>query len=417
MSTRRRFLLVAGSTLGALAVSHRTLGASSATLAERVLDPAFGRWVLEEMRLGRVPGLTLAIIDGGQLVHTAGYGWADLESRRPMTSQTLLNIASVTKTITGTAVMQLWERGKFKLDDDVSTYAGLEVKNPAHPRTPITIQQLLTHTSSIADGPAYKASYVCGDTSTRLSRWLQDYLQPNGSLFEPKNFHAWKPGTYYAYSNVAYGLLGRLIETCSGLSYVEYCRRHVFEPLGMRRSRFELAGMDRTEHATPYSYATINPMSSVRLIEPSWLPPEQVGEGVSVPHCLYSFVTMADGGARTNAAEYSRLLLAYVNALNGTGTPGAPAGLLQRQTVRRMLTDQHVQPVPSAPARGIAIQGLTWAMKPQYGAGEIWGHSGADPGVATVAAIRPQDGRGLAVIGQASWQHNVGLEIAKYVFA
>jgi hypothetical protein len=56
-------------------------------------------------------------------------------------------------------------------------------------------------------------------------------------------------------------------------------------------------------------------------------------------------------------------------------------------------------------------------MKPQYGAGEIWGHSGADPGVATVAAIRPQDGRGLVVIGQSSWQHNVVLEIAKYVFA
>lgn len=410
MNARRRFLVATGSALGVFAVLRRVHGAGPATLAERVLDPAFEAWVLGQMRQGRVPGLTLAIIDGGRLVYTAGYGWADLERRWSMTSQPLLNIASVTKTITGTAVMQLWERGKFGLDDDVRAHVDIEVSNPAYPRTPITIRQLMTHTSSIADGPAYRASYVCGDASTSLNRWLQDYFHPGRHDDEGKRFRDWKPGAYYAYSNVAYGVLGRLIETRSGLSYSEYCRRHVFEPLGMRRSRFELAGMDRNEHATPYSYAVADQIRSVRLVAPAWQPPEQVGEGVWVPHCLYGFVTMADGGARSNATEYSRLLLAYLNDGSGAGEQR----LLQRETVHKMLADQRVHVTPAA---ATVTQGLTWALKSQYGAGDIWGHTGADPGVATLAAIRPRDGRGVVVIGHSSWKHNVSLEIAKYVFA
>ncbi|WP_293866371.1 serine hydrolase domain-containing protein [Steroidobacter sp.] len=412
MCTRRRFLAATGSALGVLAVSGRARGADPTSLAERVRHPAFEAWVLGQMKQGRVPGLTLAIIDGGQLVHSAAYGWADLEQRRPMTAQTLLNIASVTKTITGTAVMQLWEQRKFGLEDDVRAHVDIDVRHPAYPRVPITIRQLLTHTSSIADGPAYRASYGCGDAATPLNRWLQDYLQPGGQLYELKNFHDWQPGTYYAYSNVAYGVLGRLIEKASGLSYSEYCRRHVFEPLGMQRSRFELVGMDRSEHATPYRYVTDDELSSVRLADPAWHAPGQMDEGVWVPHCLYGFVTMADGGARTNSAEYSRLLLAYLNAWRGRGE--LPL-LLQQKTVRQMFTDQHVQ---KAPAAATAVtQGLTWALKSQYGTGEIWGHSGADPGVATLAAIRPADGRGVVVIGHSSWRHNVSVEVAKYVFA
>jgi CubicO group peptidase (beta-lactamase class C family) len=91
--------------------------------------------------------------------------------------------------------MQLWERKKFALDDDVNAYLSFPVRNFAYPGLPVTFRQLLTHTSSIADGPAYEKSYVCGDSRVPLGQWLRDYLTAGGALYDPqRNFHSWKPG-------------------------------------------------------------------------------------------------------------------------------------------------------------------------------------------------------------------------------
>jgi len=87
-----------------------------------------------------------------------------------MRADTLINVGSVTKTTICTAVMQQWERKKFSLDDDVNAYLSFRVRNPAYPELPMTFRQLLTHTSSIADGPAYDRSYACGDSRVPLGQ-------------------------------------------------------------------------------------------------------------------------------------------------------------------------------------------------------------------------------------------------------
>ena len=116
------------------------------------------------------------------------------------------NIGSISKTVVATAVMQLWEKGKFQLDDDVNERLPFAVRSPSHPDTPITYRLLLTHRSGIADSPAYGSSYACGDPSLPLEAWLKAYLTPGGRYYEKEaNFHPWKPGEKHTIPTSASG--------------------------------------------------------------------------------------------------------------------------------------------------------------------------------------------------------------------
>src|SRR5262249_2398739 len=211
-------------------------------------------------------------------------------------------------------------------------------------------------------------------------------------MYEPQNFHSWKPGMQFEYSNVAYGLLGHLVETLSGMSYSDYMLTRVFAPLGMSRSRILLAGMDPESHATPYTYAVNNAdFARVTLRDPAWTAPADQSGGVQAPHCLYSWGTPPDGLLRTSAGELSRLLRALINGGTLEGQK-----VLQSRTIAQILSDQHVP--FAATQRNPAVQGLTWRVYRGLGAGVVWGHNGGDPGISTLVAFRPRDGRGAVIL-------------------
>jgi CubicO group peptidase (beta-lactamase class C family) len=274
--------------------------------------------------------------------------------------------------------MQQWELKKFDLDSDVNSHLPFSVRNPAYPGVALTFRQLLTHRSSIADGPAYEKSYACGDSRVALGQWLRDYLTAKGALYDSgRNFHQWRPGMQFAYSNVAYGLLGHLVETLSGMSYSDYMLKRIFAPLGMSQSRILLAGMNAQSHATPYTYASDGNVAAAELRDPAWTPPAGRAGGVQAPHCLYSFGTPPDGLARTSALELSRFLRAFINNGELEGQR-----VLQSNTVAQILSGQ----------------GLTWRQFGDLGPGVAWGHNGGDPGVSTLAVFRPQDRRGVVIL-------------------
>ena len=111
----------------------------------------------QKMERDRIPGLAAALVRADGLVWYREFGYADLERRIPMSSDHLQNIGSVSKTFTTTALMQLWEKQLFQLDDDVSEYVGFSLRNPNHPDVAITFRHLLTHQSSIRDGAGIRA--------------------------------------------------------------------------------------------------------------------------------------------------------------------------------------------------------------------------------------------------------------------
>lgn len=123
------------------------------------------------------PGLAIKIITDGKTFWSSTRGFSDLENKIPMETDLVMNIASVSKTITTTAILQLWEQGSINLHENINTYLPFEVINPNYLNTPITIRQLLTHTSSIKDNKHYFASYACGDPKISLSYWLKNYFQ------------------------------------------------------------------------------------------------------------------------------------------------------------------------------------------------------------------------------------------------
>ena len=384
--TRRHFLQVSAAfTAGAACGCGPSL--------EQVADYSeLEQFIASVLAESRAPGLTAALVKGDELLWSKGFGFADKAIEAPMTPETIQNIGSISKTVTATAVMQLWEQGAFQLDDDVNGYLPYSVRNPRFPEKPITIRQLLTHRSSITDGPAYGASYACGDPAVSLADWIEGYFSPDGAYYnEDENFLAWEPGTVdpptppRAYSNVAYGLLGVLVERIAEVPFNEYCGDHIFKPLGMSNTGWHLAEVNTENHAVPYSYLPEDFERDPDELLASMLPQagiteDMIAPGQYLPHCLYSFYNYPDGLLRTNVNDFSRYLRAYMNGGMFEGYQ-----LLKAETIGLMLSDAHFE------------RGLCWDTYELVEKGPFWGHDGGDPGVATFMGFDKSENIGLVL--------------------
>jgi len=155
-------------------------------------------------------GLSAAVVRGETLVWSGGIGQADIDAKLAMTSDHIQNIGSISKTITATAVMQLWEEGAFELDDDINEFLPFSIRNPNFPDKPITFKQLLAHRSSIKDGTSYEKSYACGDPSVSLSDWIQGYFSHDNDFYDLKKSQSngdVYPHCLYSFYNYPDGLL------------------------------------------------------------------------------------------------------------------------------------------------------------------------------------------------------------------
>ncbi|MEZ4586341.1 MAG: serine hydrolase domain-containing protein [Gemmatimonadales bacterium] len=376
--SRREFTIALGSAIAGAAIACR-----SATELDDLAELVEG-WL---PRSGS-PGVAVARVVGEDLTWARGFGWADVAGERPMTADTIQNIGSISKTITATAVMQQWEAGKLGLDDDVNGLLPFAVRNPRFPDVPITPRQLLTHRSSITDGPAYGQSYACGDPAVALGAWIEGYFTEGGAYYDGEaNFHQWAPGTAdppeppRAYSNVAFGLLGYLVERLSGQPFDQYCRERIFAPLGMRASGWFTTEVDLARHAVTYSRLPddFSLPAEGPLLLAAGVPESALVPGALVPHCLYSFYNYPDGLLRTSVTDLSRFLRAYSGGGSFEG-----GRILEQETVDLMLSDAHFG------------RGLCWSSS-EIGGQLQWGHGGGDPGIATYMGFRPRDRVGAIV--------------------
>ncbi len=382
--SRRRFCELTG------------LGAASLILDSRntFAGPDLNHAVSEILGADYRPGLAACRVEGSRVMWSAGFGWADLEDEIAMTPDSLLNIASVSKTITATAVMQLWEAGKLDLDGSVDAYLPFSVRNPKYPEIVITCRQLLTHRSSIKDGPMYDRSYTCGDPTISLADWCKGFLQPGGKFFSGEyNFHEWRPGTEDPpespgpYSNVGYGLLALIVERIATTPFSRYTEERIFRPLGMGNTAWYINEIDTSRHAVPYTrigedFEFPPDYSNPRSFLPRFEDPGTVSPGDLFPHCIYSFPNYPDGLVRSSVADLSKFLLAMANG----GSLG-DSRILKESTINSMLSDTHYG------------RGLCWSSTTLKGQSQpIWYHGGADPGVMTFLGFRPHDRVGVIVL-------------------
>lgn len=144
----------------------------------------------------------------------------------PVSHDTLFRIASISKVVTTIGLMQLVEQGKINLDHDVSDYLGFRLRNPDYPSSPITVRMLLNHTSTIRDGDMY----VLPPGKT-VSQFFDESHKPGTSDYHFSYHDGHKPGEYFTYCNLCYGLVGTIIERVSGERFDHYQTHHVLEPL------------------------------------------------------------------------------------------------------------------------------------------------------------------------------------------
>lgn len=188
---------------------------------------AIEKAVASFMSANNAPGLSAAVVLEGELRWSEGFGMADLENSSPATSSTLFRLGSISKPISATAVLQLWEQGKLDLDAPVQKYC------PEFPQKewPITTRQLLGHLGGIRHYRPDGKGDVPEDSARHFSS-MQESLQ----LFANDPLVA-KPGTKFNYSTYGYTVIGCALEGAGSEKFVEYLHKNVFDPAGMDQTR------------------------------------------------------------------------------------------------------------------------------------------------------------------------------------
>jgi CubicO group peptidase (beta-lactamase class C family) len=192
-------------------------------------------FIVEKMSEYRMPGLSITVVRGSEVVYSRGFGYRDLDVLAPATPATIYGIGSITKSFTALSILMLAERGLLDVHDPVGRYVGLDLRVGGEP---VTLHHLLTHTSGI---PAlgYAEAFIRGVLGLDGS-WLP-LSYPDDVMTFMKGFEGWveaRPGERFFYLNEGYVILGKVVERVSGISYEDFVRTNILEPLGMKRSYF-----------------------------------------------------------------------------------------------------------------------------------------------------------------------------------
>ena len=347
---------------------HRTLsvspggGSGNGLIPAATLTPSgIDSFITDHMQRNRSPGLAACIVKGGRLAWEGYYGYADWALQKAVGPNTSFMLASVSKTVTGTALLQLWEQGKFQLDDDVGAHLTFSVRNPHYPGVPITFRQLMSHVSSIND-TWDKMPYFQGDSPLALGWYLSEYLTPKGSYYAATNYLGTAPGTQFTYCNVAVALCGYLVEAISGVPFDRYCRDSIFVPLGMTNTAWFIRDLDTTLIARPYTWSS----------------------GGYVDHGLYGYTDFPAGALRTTARSLGQFLLAHIGWGRWNGVR-----ILDSTTIRLIRTVQYPKLNSS--------WGMIW-FREAIGGRICWGHGGRDAGVQTWMYLAEAEDYGVIVL-------------------
>ena len=325
-------------------------------------------YIMDEMQAEHFPGVATVIVKNGEIVWLKCYGFADIENGIPVTDSTQFLLASMSKLFTGTATMQLKEDGMLQLNNDINEYLPWPLNHPTQSTTPMTIQQLMTHTSSIKDNWSAMSNYYgYPDPTISLEACMQDYFTVTGQNYNAnQNFLSAPPGTVFNYSNMATALNGYITEIVSSMPFDDYCEEHIFEPLCMEKTAWHMADLDSNEVARPYSYSN--------------------GNFIANPH--YGFADYPDGQLRSSITDLANYMIAFLNG----GSLGSNA-ILSPSSVSEMWTQQ----IPSIESK----QGLNWYKELLYHSGGetlLWGHNGGELGVSTDMYVDPESNIGLCVL-------------------
>ncbi len=315
------------------------------------------------------PGYTYGLVVDGKLVHTSSKGVANVNKKTPATTQSLFRVASMSKSFTTMAILQLRDAGKLSLDDRADTYIP-EMKNLKLLTTdspPITLRHLMTHAAGFPEDNPW------GDR--QLDATNQELL----ALIKSQVSFSNAPGVAYEYSNLGVTLLGYIIEKVSGKTYQQYITENILLPLGMTHSKWEYSEVPATQLALGYQWN-----------EGTWTP---------VP-LLHDGAYGAMGGLISSIEDYAKYMAFHMAAWPPRDE--MDNGPLKRSSLREM---HHPWNISGMNPGFTYPNGRTCGIVSAYGYGLSWlrdcegreyvGHSGGLPGFGSNWRFLPEYGIGI----------------------
>jgi CubicO group peptidase (beta-lactamase class C family) len=178
-------------------------------------------------------GMSLVVVSHGKVKDVYHFGKSNIERNTKVDDSTMFRVASISKTVTTTALMKLYEKKSFKLDDDISPYLGFKVVNPYFPDKVVTFRMLMSHTSSLLDGEAYD-KFLMDTYQQNPPPPLKKLLLEGGEYYSKSLWNNREPGTYFSYCNLNFGIMGTLIEKISGKRFDIFIKENITGPLGIQ---------------------------------------------------------------------------------------------------------------------------------------------------------------------------------------
>jgi len=336
------------------------------------------------VKSGTPPGMSLAVVKNDSIIYSKGFGWADEPRKIHATPNTVYHWWSCTKIATAIAILQLEEKGKLSLNDPVVRYLPFfEVEYPSDTSTQVTILNLLNHTSGLPDPSIFtliRWIHHDGDPPINQTDLVKKVLPDYSKL-------KFEPGDHSEYSNIGYMVLGAIIEKITGMTYEDYIRQNILQPLGMNHTDFlytKVMELDEAAGAHPtFNWMTpllpIMAVSYVRDLDWGHLWMERV----------YTDQTPSTGliGSVSDAA---RLVTAYLNGgvLNGHR-------ILSQESISAMTYEGQVK-AKNEDSLNYRRQGIGWQI---YGKSGRWvlTHDGGGPGFSTKIQLYPDEHLGFVL--------------------
>ena len=343
--------------------------ADYAPLAEQL-----SQWIRAEIEDKKLPALSIALVDGQEIVWSAGFGLADPEKNIPATAETIYRVGSVSKLFTDWGIMRLVERGELDLDAPIETYVpDFKPQNPFG--KPITLRRLVCHRAGLVREPPV-GNYF-DPTEPSLAETMKS-LNTTALVYEP--------GTHTKYSNAGIGLVGYVLEKKAGKPFAEVIQQEVLDPLSMNDTAFDLTPevKKRLAKASMWTYdGRLFPAPGFRF-------------GMDPCGGLYSSVN--------GLAQFMRVLFA--------GGHNGDVQVLKPESLEAMWTPQET----GNGKPGKREFGIGFAVSKLNGKRRI-GHGGAVYGFATEFAALPDEKLGVAVVNTMDVANTVSSRLADHALS
>lgn len=319
-------------------------------------------------------GIAAAVVKDGKIIYTGAVGYKDLDTKEPLEATDLFRIASVSKSFTATAIMQLVEEGMISLDDDVSDLIGFPVRNPNYPDTPITLRMILSHTSSMSDRNGYYSLH---------------YIDPKASGDCRESYNDYAPGTNYEYCNLGYNLAGTILERLTETRFDVAIRNRVIRPLGLYAGH-NVDSLDNSLYVSLYTYEDGHFNKSAAYASTAHRM-DDYQMGYTAP------IFSPTGGIKISAVDLAKYMTMHLQ-----GGIYGNTRILEESSEMQMRNAEWVYPGKNGDAYGFALE----VYKNILPGKTLIGHGGNAYGLYSTITFCPEENWGIVVITNGCEAYN-----------